>query len=148
MKSPSRRQLVILLLALLPGLATAAYRWVDKEGNVQFTQFPPPPEVQEVEKVKTLKDPKAEPEAKQEGKQEDVPPPDEIKEEGPTEEEKKAQRELDRKNCNAAKANLSSLQSNPRIKMKDKEGKVGFIGDAKRQSMIDQARKQIRKYCR
>jgi hypothetical protein len=149
MKRPNRRQLVILLFALLPGLAAAAYRWVDQDGNVQFTQFPPPSDAPvEVEQVKTVKDPRPEQETREEGKDEDVPPPPEMKEEGPTEEEKKAQRELDRKNCNAAKANLSSLQSNPRIKMKDKDGNVGFIGDAKRQNMIDQARKQVRKYCR
>jgi osmotically-inducible protein OsmY len=101
-----------------------------------------------VEKVNTLKDPKPASEAKKDGEEEDVPPPAEMKEEGPTEEEKKAQRELDRRNCNAAKSNLANLQSNPRIKMKGEDGKVGYIGDANRQKLINQARKQVRKYCK
>jgi hypothetical protein len=147
MKRPNRSQLVLFLIALLPGLVTAAYRWVDKEGNVQFTQYPPPSDAQvEVEKIKTPKDPRP---AKEEKKEEEVVgEPGDIKVEGPTEEEKAAERERKRKNCQAARANLAGLQSNPRIKMKGKDGQVGFVGDAKRAQMISQAKKQIQKYCR
>jgi len=49
----SRRLLALMLLAAaLPTAAQTAYRWVDKDGRVQYSDQPPPQEVKKFEERK------------------------------------------------------------------------------------------------
>lgn len=49
----SRRLLALMLLAAaLPAAAQTAYRWVDKDGRVQYSDQPPPQEVKKFEERK------------------------------------------------------------------------------------------------
>jgi hypothetical protein len=47
---------LLLIFAFLPAAAQQVYRWVDEEGNVQFTDTPPPDE-RETERVQIRRGP-------------------------------------------------------------------------------------------
>lgn len=134
----------LLALALAGGNAWAAmYKWVDDQGNVQYSQTPPPDR-----QAQTLKPPPPPPvSAKQAQKQLDrsreslttVPPPS-----ADIEADKK-QAEIDRHNCAAAKKNLDIYRRHRRIL--NTKHQVVVLTDEQRATKIKDAQEAIKKYC-
>lgn len=150
-------QMRILTLALavsvLPAVALAAvYKWTDSEGNVHYTQTPPPD--QKAETVETHTGVSAD-EAKQnlealkqkagdKGAGEQAAPEQ-------TEEQKKVameQEELRKKNCEVARQNLQVLQGGGRVQVKDEGGNTVLLDDAAMKAKLEESRAYIKENCR
>ena len=144
-RSPQAIALAALLaIAFSGGSAWAAmYKWVDDQGNVQYTQTPPPSG-----KAEVIKPPPPAPvSAKQAQKQLDqsreamtpVPPPSaDI-------EADKQRAETYRFNCEAAKKNLDIYRRHRRM-LNDKN-EVVVLTDEQRAAKIKEAQEGIKKYC-
>jgi hypothetical protein len=155
------------LVACLAGVSTmvsaAAYRWVDDNGDVHFTQEPPPKGTMS-EKIKTLKDPRpkdAEAEPKNGKKPEEAAGKEEPKgddkkdakaqadaEKKALAEKKKQDAKFNKEACAKARANQKKLTESPRIKYIDKKGKATILKEEERQAKIKEAKDQVKKFCK
>lgn len=139
--------LQLLLVAMAAGFATSAgaamYKWTDPQGNVHYTQEPPP-----------------------EGNAKEMAPPprvsappaskgifsndaDEADETKSAEGEKPLtpeQQEIYKRNCEAARGNLETYKTARRIQEAD--GGVVVMDDEIRAKKMQQAEEQIKKFCR
>lgn len=125
--------------------AAAMYKWTDQEGNVQYTQTPPP-----------------------DGAVTEIAPPPRVAAPAAASEEKKAadegegggqqadngqepaltpeQQEAYARNCEAAQGNLQIYKTRGRIKTP--EGEIVELNDEVRQKKVQQAEEQIKKFCK
>ncbi|WP_126453965.1 DUF4124 domain-containing protein [Sulfuriflexus mobilis] len=138
-----------LLCLASPAMATL-YKWVDENGITQYTQTPPPKGdfSQVTPPPKPAVDPQqvqSELEKRLEGFQER------------RENEAKAKAEADKKaaeqaeqaaKCEQARKNLTFLQTHPRIRAIDKDGKATQLAEEERQARITQANEAIKQYCK
>ncbi|GMR07975.1 MAG: hypothetical protein BMS9Abin26_0980 [Gammaproteobacteria bacterium] len=163
MNNKSMAYILILSLAGISAtVSAAAYRWVDDEGNVQFTQEPPPQD-KIAEKIKTLKDPRPQPassstenksaEAKKSAGDNKAENEKDAKAQAEAEKREKArlkkeQAKRDKKNCARARANKKKLSEHPRIRFIDKKGNVTRLKDEDRLARIKEAGEQIKKLCK
>lgn len=152
--------ILILSLAGFPAaVSAAAYRWVDDNGNVQFTQEPPP-KGRIAEKIKTLKDPRPQPaksSTENKPKEAEGDKKAENKKDARAQAEaekrekaklKKEQAKWNKKNCAKARANYKELTEHPRIRYIDKKGAVTRLSEKERQDKIKEAREQIKRLCK
>lgn len=139
------------LLALLipPAIHAATYKWLDEQGNVVYSQTPPP-DGTAFETIKTIKPDRTPPPP--------VPTPEtsravadlQKRAEQRSEEQKAAgekakEEELRAKNCQAAKHNLKVFTVYKRIR-KD-NGEVVRIPDDERARKIEEYQKLVKEYC-
>ena len=148
--SHSTRIFAILLLGALPGVAAAAvYKWVDENGQVQYTQTPPPGGVEATE----LK-----------------PPPGPADEDGAIERQETLQKALDERResrdesarkagedadyarqkaerCEAAKHRLQQAEY-PRTNFIEPDGSERRATEEERQQQTQEAQKQVEEFCR
>lgn len=145
--------LAVILLSLIGLNAYAGVnKWVDAEGNVHYSDTPPP-EVK-TETVRNIS-----------GKGQEQAPASysaksytereaEMKKSRLEKEEAskiKAQQEADAKakknNCEAARQNARSLEEGGRIFTYDKNGERNYLDDAAREQRLAEARKAVSAYC-
>lgn len=147
----------LLCTSPLPAAAGQVYRWVDENGQVQFTERAPPPGVeaqavpvrptgptpaQSAEELQRLRARarlggagEAPGEAAPAGAAEPTP-------------EQRAQREQQRlKNCQTARENLRVLEQSRRVMVKDEAGNLQPLDDEQRQAKLDETRRQIEESC-
>jgi hypothetical protein len=127
--------------------ATSMYKWVDEEGNVQYTQSPPPRDIE----YSTLKPPpKIDSERSQNQLEKRKSKVNELREERQkrTADKKTSEEEKTRlkKNCATAKANLASYVM-PRVKITAKDGSVIRITEEDRQRRITEAKERVQEFC-
>jgi hypothetical protein len=142
----SRAAAAAALLALtLTGTSAwaAMYKWVDAQGNVQYTQTPPPNQNAQVIKPPPPAPVSAEQAQKQLGQSREdltpVPPPTaDI-------EADKTQAEINRHNCEAARKNLDIYRRHRRVR--NDKNKVVVLTDEQRAAKIKEAQAAIKKYC-
>ncbi|MCP4697318.1 MAG: DUF4124 domain-containing protein [Gammaproteobacteria bacterium] len=138
-----KRLSLVFLLAFFSSLdlSAAAYKWVDAEGNVHYSQRPPPSNV----KSTVIKPPpkKALPsESKEDANSEKA-----GKNAGTDDDfSKLSPEERKRVNCEKARANLQILSTNAPITM-DKEGKTVQLDAAAREAETKRANDLIALYC-
>jgi len=143
---------ITLLLALSVTLPTAAhgemYKWVDDEGNVQYSQNPPPgSKAAEVVKPPPKVDTEgatqalSEQEAQFKGRQEAAGKEAEEAEKTAAEAAQKKQA------CESARKNLERLQNAQRIFKKDAAGNRSRVSEEERQQSIKKAEESIKKNC-
>jgi hypothetical protein len=148
-KGSSFWQAMLLGAALLAvsatGLAATMYKWTDSEGNVQYTQTPPPkgdfqkvaPPPAPATPAPEAEDAKAtEPEADQAGNEtarEDA-------------ERKKLEASIAKQNCETARRNLEIYTAYRRVM--NEKGEIVVLGDDERAAKIKEANDMIKKYCR
>lgn len=137
--------LQLLVTAIVAGFATGAsaamYKWKDKAGNIHYTQEPPPEgDAAEIAPPPRVSAPPVANEATaaeagdKKGEQaKNVEPPNP---------EKQA---VYMRNCEAAKKNLEIAKTSERIKQAN--GEIIVMDPEKRQTKINQAEEQIKKYC-
>jgi hypothetical protein len=143
------RSFAILLLGALPGMAAAAvYKWVDENGQVQYTQTPPPGGVQATE-IKPPPEP-ADPdsymkqeEALEKSLEERRAARESAAKEAAEEadfEKQKAQR------CEAAKHRLAQAEY-PRTNFIEPDGTQRRATEEERQQQIQDAQAQVKEFC-
>ena len=134
------RKIVIsaaLSLVCTSAMATQLYRWVDENGVTQFSQQPPAEDQYQRLQVKP---------APELGTGSLAPAPDASAEEQteatepaaapqPTPEQQAKLAEQ----CDALRANLTTMQNNPRLRRTLEDGTVERIGEDERQAMIAKA---------
>ncbi|MFC4158739.1 DUF4124 domain-containing protein [Chitinimonas lacunae] len=139
-----KRKALLCLLALglaLPASA-AVYKWKDAQGNIQYSDTPPPPQSKAQElKVKNSGGvnpleyaPKADPKAAGQNAE--------------SEKQKQANREANADNCKKARAQLSYLEktSGPMNKINEEGRSVRMSGE-EREGQLKQLRDQISQFC-
>lgn len=139
----------ILLLAL-PALSHAQlYRWVDAQGQVHYSDSPPPPGAKDTRTVE-----KPAPSAGQPGKswqEKDMEFRQRRAAEADAESKKAKEAEEARQkqaNCEAARKNLQILESGQRVVTTNAQGEREFIDDTARQKAINDARKAVETWCK
>jgi len=143
---------IFIALALLVGTATAvqaAYRWVDKDGNVQYSQhhpgstdaeyISPPPSTAPVAKTSTgeaaaAPKPKAAPTVPQKGmSREDI---------------QAAIDNRNKENCEMARINLRALSQPGLLRTKNAQGEIVDMPPGQREQKMELARQQIQELCK
>lgn len=134
-----------LLAASATGLAATMYKWTDSEGNVQYTQTPPPrggfqkmapPPAPATPAPDTAPAQAGEPAAEQ--------PKDTAAQEEA--ERKRLEASVAKHNCNTARKNLEIYTSFRRVV--DDRGEIVPLSDDERAAKIKEANEMIKKYCR
>lgn len=157
MKSITRNHGVILaatLLSLLLGTSWAAgtkiYKWTDEDGNVIYSQTPPPRGI-DVKKIKEAPPPPVNPNdamgdlrkrADEFSKRRDERLEVEAKGEEAAAEAKR-QREI----CAQLRKNLAGLQSTSQARVKGEDGQLSVIGEDSRQQKIKATQQRIQQEC-
>lgn len=136
------------LLLCSAGVHAALYKWVDANGEAQYSDGPPPVNVK-AEKVRTPSAASGVAPVKSVAEQEaDYRKAQKARQDAA---QKAAQAEADaqdrKRNCDAARGNLAALQSSQRLTTYNAAGEVVLMDDAMRQQGLEEARKQISTYC-
>lgn len=143
-----KRCLPVLLFLLSVSAHGALNKWVDAEGNVHYSDEPPPPDV----KAQALAVPSA---ARGAHAQKTVAEREAEWKKSKKAEEEAAQKaaqqqeisQAKQKNCAGAQSNLKTLESSSPIATYNDKGERVNMDDAARRKNIEDARKQIGIYC-
>ncbi len=132
------------------GAAAQVYKWVDKDGKVQYSDQPPPPDAakataQKIDASPTVSAPvkpladkakdfdKRKTEAAEKAKKSDA------------EAQVAKQKET---NCMQARGNLKVLQDAPKLTRVNKDGEIVFVEDSEREGEMAKAQKSIDEFCK
>jgi len=164
----------LLFAALFFSLSFTAqgdlYRWVDKDGKVQYTDQPPPASATGQKKMDIKVSPAAapaKPKDEKAGGKEGAKEAKAEKDSGPRtlaekeldfkkrrlaeeEAEKKAGDEAkqNQEKCAQANSKLNTYQNVPRITQTDAKGEITYVDDAAREKTIAEAQKDIAAFCK
>ena len=153
MKSSVKLLMAIAALLAAATVAAQVYRWVDKDGKVQYTDTPPPPDLKgTAKKIDTrpasggvsVSSPAA-------SKGPDTKAADKRK--ADEEKEKKAAADseaaaADEENCREARAALNEYESGKPLLRTDENGERKLVNDDERQSRIQKAKAAIAASCK
>jgi hypothetical protein len=133
--------LISLALCISIAQAQQLYKWVDAEGNMQFSNQPPPQdaEAETLELDVTAPLQSAEP-AAEETSENDTQATD-GNEGGMTPEQ------LRQNNCNVARRNQALFSSSEKLMIKHDDGKMYKITEEERQARLAEAQKHVDHYC-
>lgn len=130
------RIIVLAIFMIFTNSAFAGlYKWVDEEGNVNYSQNPP--------KNRSYKSLKAPPPAPKNIEPASTANEDDT--ESTIKEESAKNAKLREKNCEAGKNNLRSYQTFRRIRNED--GTISRVGEKERARQIKSAKQLIRDFC-
>lgn len=141
---------VLLGWLVLAGMTQAAiYKWVDDQGVTQYSQHPPSD--RPAETVAPPPRPGADAAAAQKKLEETLQGLDadrKARAESEQEQEKlAATAEQRRKNCTAARDDLTKLTTGGRKRLIGPDGVASYMAEEDRQAYIEKARKQIEEFC-
>lgn len=142
----------LLALSLSSAVCAEMYRWVDSQGHVHYSDAPPPAGAKssktidtptsgapaQATKSKTLQEKDMEFRQRQTAQAEAQAKKD--KEEADAKQKKQ--------NCEAARANLRTLESGERVTTMNEKGERIFVDDAARSKGIEEARKGVDTWCK
>jgi type IV secretory pathway VirB10-like protein len=148
-----------LLFAGVSAAATTVYKWKDSNGQVHYSDQPPP--TGQAETV-TVKNPRRKPapepvmteeETASTPAQTEQPPAMSDEQKAAKEAMKRQQEEqkkiIRKKNCGIAKRNLKTLKSTVRVRKLDpKTGEYVRVSDQERLKKLKQYQRKVREYCR
>ena len=140
--------LIICLLTCCASAHAALHKWVDANGEVQYSDGVPPPEV----KASTVRPPPvahdAVPQKSTVEREADWRKAQKSKEDAAKKAAQTAEETQDRKsNCEAASRNLAAMQCGQRITTYNAKGETVLMDDSTRQQRMEEARKQVTTYC-
>ncbi len=146
---------LLILLALASTNAFAEInKWVDDQGQVHYSDQPPPSDAQS----KTLRTTDENPDSTSGGTAENktfVEREAELKKEKAEKQsaadksaQKQAAEDTLKANCLSAQENLRSLQSGARIMQIDDKGERSYLNDTQLQQRIENAQQNVSKYCK
>lgn len=150
MHHPSRVLLSALLLGWSLAAPAAMYKWVDDQGQVHYSQYPPKDrEAQAIAPPPPPATPAAEAQKKLEETLRSLDETRKAREESAQKAaDEAAEAERIRGNCEAARANLERLTTGGRKKIVGEDGVAYYMTEEERQKRIQEARDQIDKYCK
>ena len=142
---------LLLVLSLAPLTAPQAklYKWVDKDGNVTYSQQKPPnvkAETIKLRGVESVTSEQARERLNNLGGDPDVNRKDREFKAATTAENQTRDARL-KENCETARQNLRVLTTGARVKSTDPEAGGAFMGDEQRAAQIIQAQKNIENNC-
>ena len=144
--------LIVTLMVCIPlhPVVAAMYKWVDKDGQTHYTQYPPPDEDIQVETIQPPPDVDTAGARKElEQKQEKIESIEEERSKSAEEAAEKAKLSaLNKANCDLARDKLNQLNNIPRVYGTDAEGNRVRLGEDERQARIAEARKDIKEWCK
>jgi uncharacterized protein DUF4124 len=153
---PGDKMHYFLLFALLLGFVINAhaqvYKWVDQDGNVQYTDQPPPSGEAQDEKKLNIKSPPPSAVDNQANVSETL---DEkmqaFQERRASEQEAEVKQQAaaveNNKRCVSAQGQLKIFRESPRLTFPDGQGGIVYADDEMRQKKIAEAQKSIATYC-
>ncbi|MEE8288573.1 MAG: DUF4124 domain-containing protein [Nitrosomonadaceae bacterium] len=129
------------------------YKWVDNNGNTQYTDQPPPPGAAKTEKKLKIKSAPAQPTG------DEINAPKSLAEkeydfkkrlhaEEQAEAKQQAETKENKEKCIQARSKLKIYQEAPKLIVSDGAGGVIRADDVARQKGIDEAQKEIESYCK
>ncbi len=135
------------------------YKWVDHNGNTQYTDQPPPPGAAKTEESLKIKSAPAQPTYEKQSTGEKVKAHESLAEKeydfkkrlkAEEQAEAKQQAEIKEKKekCIQARSRLKMYQEVPKLIVSDGAGGVVRADDAARQKGIEEAQKEIESYCK
>lgn len=143
---------ILITLCLLGFSITAQgtiYKWVDKDGVTQFSQFPPME--QAAEQVAPPPPPNEDPEMVRERLQRQLDAFDERQQaRDQARQEQAQQREqqaLRQRNCETARHNLGVAERSNRIRVETQPGEYTYLTEEQRLGRLEAARQAVRQYC-
>ena len=144
------RYLVVALLAfaLAPAAGATMYKWVDADGNVVYSDKPPPDgNAEEVKRHATgTTDEEAEATLEALTDKADAEREDrEIKNEIASDQAERG--DIIKKNCEIARKNKSLLETPARVTLQDAEGNDYFLDEQERTEKLKDATAQVERYC-
>ncbi|OQW95873.1 MAG: hypothetical protein BWK79_00870 [Beggiatoa sp. IS2] len=135
------------------GYAAESYKWVDAEGNVQYSQTPPPQGVEEVEKVELAPPVESKP-LEEQASGDVVENPSQPAVTDPTKKPESASEEMQaikKKNCDSARTELDKVgTANAQIVVEDKEnpGKYVPLSEEERKQHAEKAQAYLDAFCK
>lgn len=157
-KKPEFTSILFLCISLmfagkasLAGSTDKIYKWVDQNGAIQYTQFPPPSgiEVQEVRNAPPPADDPAAERARQEQETEALDERMEARKEAAAKAEQQAKnRKIRQENCAVARNNLSELQQGGIKRYRLPDGTVLRLTEEDRQQRIAATEAEIAENCK
>jgi len=142
--------LVVAGTQSVAGTADKIYKWVDQNGDLQYTQMPPPTGVQVLE-IRSAPPPADDPEAERTRLQQETEAMDERmkeRQESAAKAEVQAKnKEIRRQNCIKASKNLTELQQGGIKRYQTPDGEVLRLTEEDRQKRIAETKAQIAEFC-
>ena len=125
------------------------YKWTDDQGEVQYTQFPPPGRPAEI--LHGVRPPDQSPDTAGNDLQKQLETVEQQNQEqlqGAKDEKQWAQiQKIRRDNCKTARQNLVNLNRGGNVRYMGADGKVMRLTEEERQKRIDEANQQIKENC-
>lgn len=140
----------VALSGLMPAAAEQLYKWTDEEGNVHFSQTPPP--AAERREVETLEIRAAPPSGVGGGNaQETLQGLDERRAKRAEESERQAKTKeeeaLRKQNCESARQRVQALSGFKRLRHKQADGEYRYYTEEERNSEIESAQAVADEFC-
>ncbi len=143
MKSPIQFFIAVAILLATATVAAQVYKWVDKDGQVQFSDTPPPPGATKSEAKKidtgttapTAALPKPEDRNKDADKRKK-----EAAEKGKRDAEARKKTEADEASCKNTRLVIRDLESGKPFKRTNEQGDSTYVTDEERQADLAKAR--------
>jgi hypothetical protein len=152
---PMLRHLPVIWTLLVFATASPAadtqdiYKWTNDQGEVQYTQFPPPGRPAEI--LHGVRPPDESPETAGNDLQKQLETVEQQNDKQQQETRDADQRaeiqKIRKKNCEAAHQNVINLNRGGNVRYMGADGKVMRLSEEERQKRIDEANKQIKENC-
>ncbi|MGH8489346.1 MAG: DUF4124 domain-containing protein [Gammaproteobacteria bacterium] len=130
-----------------PGLLAEMYKWVDDQGQVQYSQSPPPGRPAQTIKSPPKADSKSARETLEQQLKDAEIRSDKRQEQAETDQKTKEEAGERKAACEAARDKLTRLEANPRILRVEKDESRTRLSEEERQAAIVEARTQVEKHC-
>lgn len=141
-----RSWIVVTVLAVALAASSSAlarvYKWVDDEGNVQYTQSPPPDRPAETIQTRVPDRSGTEEGNRQWQTDEEAGNADEGT--GQVAMERKEQKQ---RNCEIARKNAELLEAGVRVQVRDDEGNPQVLDDEQMARKLEESQRQIELFC-
>ena len=150
-----RSSVIWVLLVIIPcaGLAggQGMYKWTDDEGEVHYTQYPPPGRASEA-----MRPPPPLPaqsaqsaDTKLQEQLETIKQQDAQQQQNIAEQKQQAEiQKIRKQNCETARQNLVNLQRGGNVRYRDADGQVVRLTEEERQKRIEETNAQIKENCK
>jgi hypothetical protein len=137
--------LVLSCLVLTSVASAQAYRWVDKDGKVRYSDVPP-----QGQKATTIKPPSGGPAPAAAAKDKEAPKPPAAKSAREAQDvaEKEKQEAAVKENCALSREQLTLMESGQRVMKLDAKGERYFIDDAQRAQEVAKAKENVSQWCK
>jgi len=154
LKSPIQLFIALAVLLACSVVAAQVYKWVDKDGKVQFTDTPPPPSAakEDAKKINVKpangSTPGTAPKKLADANKDFEKRRTEATTKSKKDDEKKADDEKNAEVCNDAKSNLAELQSGRPMGKVDAKGDRALMSDEDRAAQSAKMQDIISKACK